>query len=95
MPSNHVPAAIFERPHIYGDGKAKKYSIEVSQALQDDLRRHLEEEVGPKEQYHSWYSADFGQKAQLAFQSVGSPVVTVHNCWDIFQSMSQVLRRTL
>ncbi|EAU92437.1 hypothetical protein CC1G_00656 [Coprinopsis cinerea okayama7 len=87
LPSKHIPADALEHPDLYIPG-TKSCLIDVPSELVDDCRRYLEEDVGPRENYLSWFSEDFDVIAGLVYDDIGSPKVTTQTAWDVFARMA-------
>lgn len=88
MPSGHVPADAVEHPERYGGRDCK---VPVSKELLDKLRKILEDEVGPRDKFLSFFPAEFGTVADEAYQSIGRPNITLSTSWDVFCHMSSAL----
>ncbi|KAJ3498047.1 hypothetical protein NMY22_g19640 [Coprinellus aureogranulatus] len=94
MPSGHVPSDAFENPKNH-DPEAEKYLIKVPDSVLTDCRRYLTDEVGERSAHMSWYSEEFAASAQDAYVALGSPEITLENAWEVFNSMSAVLRDSM
>ncbi|KAF8995631.1 hypothetical protein BDQ17DRAFT_1392181 [Cyathus striatus] len=86
MPSGHVPIDALEHPEEFG---GLKCLILVPEEAQEEARHALEEEVGPQDQHLCWYSHDFAQMANIAYQKIGGPEITFHSAWTVFELMSK------
>lgn len=90
MPSGHVPIDALEHPESFGGTSCL---IPVPQNIIDEFRCHLEdnEDVGARDTCLAFYSPEFASLATSTYQAIGSPVVTLHNAWDIFVRISDAL----
>lgn len=92
MPSNHVPQDALDHPEAWG---AESCLIKIEKSSIDELRALLTEEVGPREQYLTWYSAHFAETAAEAYEELGSPELNLETAWDVFGDMSRALEGVL
>lgn len=92
MPSDHVPLDALEHPAIY---EATTCLVKVPEDGQREVRDYLSEQVGPREQHLSWYDDEFAVVAGLAYDSIGSPAITLDAAWEVFDTMSQELANVL
>ncbi|KAJ7312478.1 hypothetical protein DFH08DRAFT_717654 [Mycena albidolilacea] len=85
MPSGHVPADAFNHPQNFGGLDCR---IPIPKAAVDEMRRILAEEVGPRENHLSWFSAEFAALAENIYTQIGKPTLSLDTAWDVFQKMS-------
>jgi hypothetical protein len=88
MPSGHVPIDALEHPNLYA---GLNCLIPVSPEAIHNLREYLEEDVGPRSSHLDWVSQDFAALAAEAHRSIGAPIITFTNAWEVFAQMSQVI----
>ena len=92
MPSGHVPIDTFRHPQTYG---GLDCLIKVTPDAIKHLREYLEEEVGPRSAHLDWVGQDFAAAAANVHKSIGSPVITFRNSWDVFLEMSHATERLI
>ncbi|KAJ6470744.1 hypothetical protein C8R47DRAFT_1148134 [Mycena vitilis] len=85
MPSGHVPADAFDHPQNYGGLDCR---IPVPQGAVDDLRAMVTEEVGPRDEHLSWFTAEFHELAEAIYLQIHKPTLTLDTAWDVFQAMT-------
>jgi predicted RNase H-related nuclease YkuK (DUF458 family) len=88
MPSGHVPIDAIQHPHLYG---GMNCLIPVPVEAVQHLREYLTEEVGSRESHLNWVDEAFSTIAADVHQSIGNPIITFDNSWDIFSEMSHVM----
>jgi len=88
LPSGHIPIDTFKHPQVYG---GLDCLIRVTPEAIQHLREYLEEEVGPRSAHLNWVSQDFAAIAANVHKSLGAPVVTFTNSWDVFLDMSYAI----
>jgi hypothetical protein len=91
-PSGHVPANALENPSKCNPNAISCF-IQVEANLVKSLRGYLE--WPGSRQYFEWYSDDFDIIAKRVFEEVGSLLLSFENAWDVFKSMSTVVRTLL
>jgi hypothetical protein len=92
MSSGHVPIDIFKHPQVHG---GLDCLIRVTPDAIQHLREYLEEEVGPRSAHLDWVSEDFAAIASDVHKSLGAPVITFTNSWDVFLQMSNTIETLL
>lgn len=88
MPSGHIPADALRHPILFQGCKCR---IRVPESAQAEMRNILTENVGPREAHLSWYSADFHLKALAAYETLGSPQLSLANAWEVFTELDNQL----
>ncbi|KAF7345954.1 hypothetical protein MVEN_01617900 [Mycena venus] len=84
MPSGHVPLDALEHPQNYGGIDCR---IPVPEECVNDLRQMITDDVGPREAHLSWYTRDFGELAQVIYEQIGKPDLSLDTAWDVFRHM--------
>ncbi|KAF9522685.1 hypothetical protein CPB83DRAFT_822529, partial [Crepidotus variabilis] len=88
LPSNHVPDVAAEHPEMYGGIDCL---VRIPSESVDSLRELLNEEVGPKEKFQTFYTPEFGSYATEVHDSIGAPTITLSNVWVVFTQMAGVM----
>ena len=92
MPSGHIPIDALEHPHLYG---ALDCLIPVPKEAVNHLREYLTEEEGSRSHHLDWVDEEFAAIASDVHQSIGRPVITFVNSWEIFSQMSCAIAASL
>ncbi|KAJ3504245.1 hypothetical protein NMY22_g17986 [Coprinellus aureogranulatus] len=93
MPSGHAPADALEYPEEYGG--LPDLLVKVPKEAIEEYRRQLDEEVGTREEWLSWYTAEFAEIAEEAYEEIGSPEMDLDSAWEVFSLMAPVVRDKL
>ena len=89
MPSGHVPAHAMDYPSQYGGIDCR---IEIPKEAVSQLRQLLVEDTGKtRDDCFQWYSDEFAVWAQLAFEEIGQPNLTLDSAWHVFKRMALML----
>ncbi|KIK56381.1 hypothetical protein GYMLUDRAFT_1016107 [Collybiopsis luxurians FD-317 M1] len=89
MPSGHVPAHAMDNPSQYGGIDCR---IEVPKEAVSQLRQVLVEDTDKtRDDCFQWYSDEFAVWAQLAFEEIGRPNLTLESAWDVFRRMALMI----
>ncbi|KAJ3548523.1 hypothetical protein NMY22_g1225 [Coprinellus aureogranulatus] len=88
MPSAHVPQDAHDHPEVY---QGLNCLIRIAKEGQKAVREYLSEQVRPREDHISWYTADFAKEAEKACKAVGPPDLSLETAWDVFDMMSREL----
>ena len=91
MPSGHTPSYVTDNPNLFCGIDCR---IAVPKEAVEILRGYLDEEVGPREKHLAWVSETFDIAACQAYEAVGTPKITVHNAWSVFERTAKVLAHT-
>ncbi|TFK29207.1 hypothetical protein FA15DRAFT_582881 [Coprinopsis marcescibilis] len=94
MPSKHVPANAMQLPKKYNPN-ATDSLISIPQEAQDTCREMIKAEIGPKEDYFTWYSTNFDHATHAAYTNILSPPIELNNAWNVFSDMANVLKTDL
>ena len=89
MPSGHTPAQVMRYPTQHGGIDCH---IETPKEAVQQLQEFLEEETGvPRNECFQWYSEEFEVVAELAYEEVGKPELTLDSEWDVFSIMAPII----
>lgn len=89
MPSGHTPADALDYPEEYGGDP--DLLVDVPEESINAFREYLNEEVGSREEWLSWYSSEFAEVAEAAYEEIGSPEFTLESAWEVFEAMAPLL----
>ncbi|KDR78005.1 hypothetical protein GALMADRAFT_155034 [Galerina marginata CBS 339.88] len=92
MPSGHVPDDAAAHPQFYGGIDCL---IRLPEDAISDLRQHLTEEVGPKENFRRFYPDDFTPVAEEVYRELGYPELSLLTAWTVFTKMSDFIETNL
>lgn len=84
LPSGGRPDHFYENPQLYG---GEPCLIPVDTEIIDGLLDQCDEGM----EKLRYVDEGFEELASEAYKAIGSPRITLHNAWTIFQSMTDVL----
>jgi hypothetical protein len=76
-------------PEEFGERDCR---ISVPSDVLQRLRQVVTQQVGPRDQYLRWCTPEFQAHADIAYDEIGRPPVTLHTVWNVFALMIRALQ---
>ncbi|TBU64693.1 hypothetical protein BD310DRAFT_943708 [Dichomitus squalens] len=88
MPSGSTPNDFFATPEQWGGRRDKNCGIPIDADVAEALRAQINMR---HEDAYKFVDDSFRQAAENAYETIGSPALTVQNGWEVFAQMKLVL----